>query len=148
MLKQGATEVIPETLELSLIISSHVLLLMGIPAIEVFEMVEKVRNNRYKLLQKVLPDTTLFNNHHSDQPQTTKKQLYPVTILQGAKAINRSLESLGLERFDVQVVAIRRAGFNYSEPGPKMTIQANDILVLFGTEESIQSAEQYILMQE
>jgi CPA2 family monovalent cation:H+ antiporter-2 len=49
----GATEVVPELLESSLMLASHALALLGLPAQQVQARVEEVRHNRYRLLHGV-----------------------------------------------------------------------------------------------
>jgi len=46
----GATEVVPELLESSLMLASHALLLLGLPDQQVQARVDEVRQNRYRLL--------------------------------------------------------------------------------------------------
>jgi CPA2 family monovalent cation:H+ antiporter-2 len=46
----GATEVVPELLESSLMLASHALILLGLPAHQVQEQVDQVRIDRYRLL--------------------------------------------------------------------------------------------------
>lgn len=50
----GATEVIPETMEASLMLSSHLLLMLDIPESHVIQKIKQVRKDRYKVLQKIL----------------------------------------------------------------------------------------------
>jgi CPA2 family monovalent cation:H+ antiporter-2 len=46
----GATEVVPELLESSLMLGSHALIMLGLPARQVQERVDQVRSDRYRLL--------------------------------------------------------------------------------------------------
>ncbi|VEF12095.1 Sodium/hydrogen exchanger [Pseudomonas fluorescens] len=46
----GATEVVPELLESSLMLASHALVMLGLPAHQVQEQVDQVRIDRYRLL--------------------------------------------------------------------------------------------------
>ena len=50
----GATEVVPELLESSLMLASHALILLGIPERAVRHRVDEVRHNRYHLLDGCL----------------------------------------------------------------------------------------------
>ena len=50
----GATEVVPELLESSLMLASHALILLGIPERSVRHRVDEVRHNRYHLLDGCL----------------------------------------------------------------------------------------------
>ncbi len=52
----GATEVIPATLEISLTLASHVLLVMGVSAKRVVELMQKIRKTRYRLLREMISD--------------------------------------------------------------------------------------------
>ena len=47
----GATEVVPELLESSLMLASHALILLGLPERTVRHRVDEVRHNRYHLLE-------------------------------------------------------------------------------------------------
>ncbi len=51
----GATEVIPETLEASLMLSSHLLLMLNKSTSYVFSKIRKVRKDRYRLLRRLFP---------------------------------------------------------------------------------------------
>ncbi len=50
----GATKVVPETLEASLMLVSHLLLLMNVPAQKVHDIMDETRANRYALLRQDL----------------------------------------------------------------------------------------------
>jgi CPA2 family monovalent cation:H+ antiporter-2 len=51
----GATEVVPELLESSLMLASHALIMLGLPAHQVQEQVDQVRIDRYCLLHGFYP---------------------------------------------------------------------------------------------
>jgi CPA2 family monovalent cation:H+ antiporter-2 len=51
----GANEVVPELLESSLMLASHALIMLGLPAHQVQERVDRVRHDRYRLLHKFYP---------------------------------------------------------------------------------------------
>lgn len=51
----GATEVVPELLESSLMLASHALILLGFPAQQIQEKVDQVRTDRYRLLHGFYP---------------------------------------------------------------------------------------------
>ncbi|WP_248740212.1 cation:proton antiporter [Pseudomonas sp. MWU12-2029] len=51
----GASEVVPELLESSLMLASHALILLGLPAHQVQEKVDRVRIDRYRLLHGFYP---------------------------------------------------------------------------------------------
>ncbi|WP_409316623.1 cation:proton antiporter [Pseudomonas sp. KCJK9016] len=51
----GASEVVPELLESSLMLAAHALILLGLPAHQVQEKVDRVRIDRYRLLHGLYP---------------------------------------------------------------------------------------------
>ena len=52
----GASEVIPETLEASLMVAQHLLLLLGVKATKISELVKQVRHDRYAMLRGIMPE--------------------------------------------------------------------------------------------
>ncbi|MCP1446818.1 CPA2 family monovalent cation:H+ antiporter-2 [Pseudomonas sp. GGS8] len=53
----GASEVVPELLESSLMLASHALIMLGIPGQQVQDRVDQVRHDRYRLLHGFYPGT-------------------------------------------------------------------------------------------
>lgn len=51
----GATEVVPELLESSLMLASHALILLGLPGQQVQDRVDQIRRDRYRLLHGFYP---------------------------------------------------------------------------------------------
>jgi len=51
----GASEVVPELLESSLMLASHALIMLGIPGQQVQDRVDQVRHDRYRLLHDLYP---------------------------------------------------------------------------------------------
>lgn len=51
----GATEVVPELLESSLMLASHALIMLGVPGVQVQSRVDQARRNRYRLLHGLYP---------------------------------------------------------------------------------------------
>lgn len=53
----GASEVVPELLESSLMLASHALIMLGIPGQQVRDRIDQVRRDRYRLLHGFYPGT-------------------------------------------------------------------------------------------
>ncbi|MEJ2760940.1 MAG: cation:proton antiporter [Gammaproteobacteria bacterium] len=67
----GATEVIPETMEASLMIASHLLFLLQVPVPKVLEHMHRVRSGRYALLRRLLPGgSDLLHRPSGMEPQS------------------------------------------------------------------------------
>jgi CPA2 family monovalent cation:H+ antiporter-2 len=141
LLRSGATEVIPETLEASLVIGTHLLFLMGVPAQRVAELEQRVRGDRYRLLRG------FFRGQEPAEPGSSAAQerLHSVPLEAGARAVGRNLGELDLESLGVQVTAVRRGGIRGPQPGPETTLRDSDVLVLYGTPQALERAEMRLL---
>src|SRR6202012_928182 len=67
----GATDVVPETFEASLMLVSHVLMLLHVPVSRVVRTVNEIRNNRYAVLRNIVPpgDARTFGASPDQQEQ-------------------------------------------------------------------------------
>jgi CPA2 family monovalent cation:H+ antiporter-2 len=139
----GATEVVPEIFETSLSLVSHVLLFLKVPAREVLETTDRIREDRYAILRSV------FRRHDAltlDDSHSHRQQLRTVVLPPGAHAVERTLHDLGLDRGEIVVTAIRREGITGRDPGPDTRLREGDVLVLWGTPEGLQQVESRLLM--
>jgi CPA2 family monovalent cation:H+ antiporter-2 len=140
--KAGATEVVPETLEASLMLASHLLLLLGAPVSRVVRQVQQVRTNRYQMLR------VYFHGEEPEsigQPGGFRERLYTVSLPERAFAVGRSLGEVNLGERGVMVTAVRRGGIRGSHPHAEMRLQSGDALVLYGTPEDLERAEARLL---
>ena len=138
----GADEVIPETLEASLMVASHLLAVLGVPMRRILRHVTDVRSQRYSLMRNVYRrgDAAPLDDSHA-----FREQLDAVTLGPGAPSTGHTLGELRLEDLGVNVTALRRAGIVGRDPGPETMLQPTDTLVLYGTPEAIQQAESILL---
>jgi CPA2 family monovalent cation:H+ antiporter-2 len=141
LIRAGATEVIPETLEASLVIGTHLLFLMGVPAQRVAELEQRVRGDRYRLLRG------FFRGQEPTEPGSSAAQerLHSVPLEAGARAVGHTLGELDLESRGVQVTAVRRGGIRGPQPGPETMLRDSDVLVLYGTPQALEQAETRLL---
>jgi CPA2 family monovalent cation:H+ antiporter-2 len=68
-----------------------------------------------------------------------------VTVPEGAWAVGRTLAEVALDRWDVSVTALRRRSIRSADPPPESRLEAGDSLVLRGTAEAVDLAEQALL---
>lgn len=137
LLAAGATEVIPEIVEGSLMLASHMLVLMGVPMRRVVRRVEEMRDERYSLLRGYFHGT---DDVGEDGHEQVRLQSVPVDAR--ADAVGRTLADLGLFDLGVEVTAIRRHGIRGVEPDPSTKLRAADIVVLRGLPEQLAQAEE------
>ena len=140
----GATEVVPELIEGSLMMASHVLLMMGVPMRKVVRIVSNAREARYSLLRGYFRGSEV-----EDFDSNESWRLHSVTLLPESISIGKTLEELALENDGVSIQAVRRkvGGGDYIklELTPHLRLQANDILVLSGNPEATELAQSKLL---
>lgn len=140
--KAGATEVVPETLEAGLMLSSHLLLLLDVPVSRVIKQVQAIRDTRYQLLREYFHGEEPSSE---DSSEAFRERLQTVTLVEDAFAVGKALGQLNLDATGVLVTAIRRYGIRGDDPSPDTELQAGDTLVLYGVPDDLKSAEQLLL---
>ncbi len=125
----GATEVVPETTEASLMLGAHMLFLLNTPLSKIFKITQDIRSDRYQLLRG------FFHGMESsplDSEEQQREQLLAIRLHKGAFAVGKSLASLNLTELGVKVTALRRGGIKGSRPIPETTLNEEDVIVLLG----------------
>ena len=138
----GATEVVPESLEGSLMMGSHLLMLLGVPVSRIVRHVRDVRRDRYRMLRGFFHGEDLFEEKEANAYQ---ERLHSITLPPKARAVGKPLADLHLEEIGVNVSAVRRGGIRGPEPGPETRLAAGDVVVLYGTPEALEEAEKVLL---
>jgi monovalent cation:H+ antiporter-2, CPA2 family len=133
----GAQEVVAEIMEGSLMLASHALMLLGVPLNRVVRRIRETREQRYALFRGVFPGTGDAPEEETDH----MPRLHSVLIVDGAAAAGRTLGELGLDRFLVDVTAVRRRNVRELSPGGDTVLQPGDVLVLRGTPDGLAAAE-------
>lgn len=137
----GATEIVPETLEASLMLVSHVLLLLDVPVSRVVKTVGDIRNNRYAMLRR------LFRRDDARMVEDVdNEELHTVVLPPGAYCVGKTLADLKLDSEDVTVTAIRRDGILGQQPTPATVLREGDVVILAGAPEALENGEARLLM--
>ncbi len=134
----GATEVVSEIMEGSLMLASHAMMLLGVPLPQVLKRIREVRETRYAIMRGFFRGAT---DADDELDQEAQPRLHTILIPHGAVAVGRSLEELELDDLLVEVVSIRRQGIKGLDPEPETRIQAGDVLVLRGPADGLAAAE-------
>jgi len=136
----GATEVVPEAIEGSLMLAGHALALVGVPMQRVIRITRDARDARYRLLRGY------FHGADDDTVQELDQaRLRSVTLPAGAACLGRRLGDLALHAVGVQVVSLRRGGGAVVEAADALALGAGDTLVLSGLPEPLELAEAKLL---
>ena len=140
LLKAGATEVVPEAIEGSLMLASHALALVGVPTRRVIRLVQNQREARYGLLRGYFHGADDDTVNEIDQ-----ERLKSFAIPDTAHAIGRSVAQLSLQTLGARLVCIRRYGVQLTQTDEDQQILANDVVVLSGTPGALALAEARLL---
>ncbi|CAH9052488.1 Glutathione-regulated potassium-efflux system protein KefB [Pseudoalteromonas holothuriae] len=138
----GVTEVVPEALEASLMLVSHVLHMSGVPMRRIFKRVSKERHNRYEYLHGFFAGD---DQEPVGENIDRLEYLHAMALPESAFAVDKSIETLMLDKQKVAITALRRNGQELAAPQQSMVLQANDVLLLKGKPRRVERAEQYLL---
>jgi CPA2 family monovalent cation:H+ antiporter-2 len=136
----GATEVVPEAIEGSLMLASHALALVGVPMRRVLRVVQQQRDARYGLLRGYFhgaDDDTVEELEHA--------RLLSVTLPATSGSVDRVLGEQALPARGVTVVSLRRASGAVLQPDDALALKAGDTLVLSGLPERLALVEAALL---
>jgi monovalent cation:H+ antiporter-2, CPA2 family len=139
----GATEVVPETFEASLMLLSHLLLLMKLPVGQVIGTVNDIRSHRYSMLRQYFRDA---GAEPLDATHAFREELHSVILPPHAWAVGRSITEFTARGSRATVSAVRRDGIVGREPGPDTIFKEGDVVVVYGTPEALEHAESLLLM--
>ena len=136
----GATEVVPESIEGSLMLASHALALVGVPMQRVIRLAQDARDARYSLLRGY------FHGADDDTiDELQQARLASVTLPPAAASVGQRLGALALHAVGVNVVSVRRASGVVTDAGEELVLSGGDTLVLSGLPEPLALAEGKLL---
>lgn len=139
---EGATEVVPETLEAGLTLASHLLLLLEVPVAQVVRKAQDVRARRYHMLRR------FFHGEMNDGLEglvAQREGLHTIALPPQADAIDKNLGDMALHEMAVVVTAVRRANGDRVQPRGSTRLHVEDTLILYGTPENIARAATRLL---
>lgn len=144
LLAAGATEVVPEVFEGSLMLGSHALVLLGVPLARVIRRVRDARDTRYRLLRGYFHGA---DDTENGIEETMQARMHSVTLDPNAYAVGKALGNVLPSAHKVEVTAVRRRGIIGHNPQPDLLLQAGDVIVLRGTAFAVEEAEQMLLLR-
>jgi CPA2 family monovalent cation:H+ antiporter-2 len=137
----GATEVVPEVLEGSLMLASHALVLLGVPLNRVVKRIRLFREERYKMFKGYFRGVS-----DMDATNEQRARLHSVEISKNSYAKKLRLDHIDLARFNVEVQLIRRPNMLEDiAPRGDIVLADGDVLVLLGSPQSLIAAEIYLI---
>jgi monovalent cation:H+ antiporter-2, CPA2 family len=137
----GATEVVPEVLEGSLMLASHALVLLGVPLNRVVKRIRLFREERYKMFKGYFRGVS-----DMDVANDSRARLHSVEINQDAYAKNLRLDHIDFAKLGVEVQFLRRPNMLEDiAPRGDIMLSDGDVLVLFGGPQNLIAAESYLI---
>jgi monovalent cation:H+ antiporter-2, CPA2 family len=139
----GATEVVPETFEASLMLLSHLLLLLKLPMPQVIRKVNDIRSHRYVMLRQYFrrAGAEFLDDNHA-----FREELHSVVLPPHAWAVGKSIAELADRGSQVAVSAVRRDGIVGRDPAADTIFKEGDVVVVCGPPEAVEHAETLLLM--
>ena len=138
--RAGATEVVPEAIEGSLMLASHALALVGVPMRRVIRIVQDQRDARYNLLRGYFHGA---DDHAADE--NAQERLASIHVPAGSLAVGRQLSQVAPLLPGIRVVSLRHNNGKSMPPDSDALIEAGDTLVLSGKVEALSLAEEKLL---
>ncbi|HEX8783788.1 MAG TPA: TrkA C-terminal domain-containing protein, partial [Steroidobacteraceae bacterium] len=138
----GATDVVPETFEASLMLVSHVLMLLHVPVTRVVRTLGEIRNSRYAVLRNIVRrgDARVV-----DETTEQLEEIRSIVVPPGAWAVGRSLGEVRNRGVAVTFTGVRRHGILGREPAGDTILRDGDIVVIYGQPEELERAEAVLL---
>lgn len=127
----GATQVVPETLESSMLLARVLLKRLGVADEVINERVEQERADHYQSLRGLF----------AGQAKALQDRLHSVTVHPESKAARSTIADLELTILGVRVEAIRRGGIRGENPDDAMHMEVGDVLVLRGSQDALKRVE-------
>ncbi|WP_090630797.1 cation:proton antiporter [Nitrosomonas marina] len=134
----GATEVVAEILEGSLMLASHALMFMDVTTGRILRRIRQTREQRYSLFRGFYYGVT---DESDEGHERLLPRLLTITITPGAAAVSKTLGELCLLDLSVEVTAVRRRNIRGLLPSDETRLEAGDVVVLRGTQENLAAAE-------
>lgn len=137
----GANEVVPESLEGSLMLVSQVLSLSGVPFSRIVRRVQKERKSHYNHLHG------FFQGEHTDMSPDAIDRIefaHAILLTNDSYAIGHSLRSLDLASRRVHIISLKRDDNEIEQPDENTILQPQDTLVLRGKPRRVERTERFL----
>ncbi len=142
LLEAGASQVVPEILEGSLMLVTQVLQLSGVPMSRILKRVRKERKGHYANMHGFFPGETTELDYIK---QEKFEFMHAVILTKNAYAVGKSLQQLNLQQWRVSVKGLRRDNHELSEPDEHMALLAGDVIVIAAKPRKVERAERFLL---
>jgi CPA2 family monovalent cation:H+ antiporter-2 len=140
LLDAGASDVVPESLEGSLMTVSHVLAISGVPIKRILKRLQHERQGHYNHLHGFYFGA---EDHSELEESDILERLHAIRLEHGAYAIGKTVGNIKLKQ--VSYKAVRRQGVEFAHVDSNFVFQLGDIVLVCGPPRHIKRAEHYLL---
>ena len=137
----GATDVVPEVLEGSLMLASHALVLLGIPLTRVIRKIRAFRNERYKIFRGYFMGASEARDDLLGQDQL---QLHSIEVKNNFYILNKQINEIPFEEFNIEIQHLRRPNMLEDiEPRLDILLSQGDVIVILGLPKDLIEFEKF-----
>ena len=126
----GATDVVPEVLESSLMLASHALVILDVPLARVIKKIRAFRNERYKIFRGYFMGSSEAADDLQGQDQL---QLHSIEIKNNFYLLNKQISEIPLNKFNIDIQHLRRPNMLEDiEARLDIKLKVGDVIVILG----------------
>jgi len=126
----GATDVVPEVLESSLMLASHALVILDVPLARVIKKIRAFRNERYKIFRGYFMGSSEAADDLQGQDQL---QLHSIEIKNNFYLLNKQISEIPLNKFNIEIQHLRRPNMLEDiEARLDIKLKVGDVIVILG----------------
>lgn len=128
----GADDIVSDEKESSLTLASQALLSSGKPFDEVYQIMQRIRQNRYQALEGLFAGS---DDELSEENIHYYRQAF--TLPPDAFLVGKSINELPLEKLKIKLLSVRRNAHQLRAFSPDFQFKAEDTLVVLGPRDKV-----------
>jgi CPA2 family monovalent cation:H+ antiporter-2 len=137
----GATDVVPEVLESSLMLASHALVILDVPLARVIKKIRAFRNERYKIFRGYFMGSSEAADDLQGQDQL---QLHSIEIKNNFYLLNKQISEIPLNKFNIDIQHLRRPNMLEDiEARLDIKLKVGDVIVILGLPKDLIDFEKF-----
>lgn len=136
----GASNVVPESFEASMMLAIHVLQHMGISTDKSMDFVKNAREDEYRRLRGYFRGEDSLGMDDSEA-----LRLHTVVLLPDSFAVGKSLTDINLAEVNSTLISVRRGRERINTFDDNFQFSIGDAVVLEGSQNAVLNAEKYLL---
>jgi len=136
----GASNVVPESFEASMMLAIHVLQHLGIPTNKSMSFVEQARKDEYRRLRGYFRGEESLGMNDADT-----LRLHTVILVPNSFAVGKTIKDINFESTDTILIAIRRGRTRIQKFDTSFQFNSGDAVVIEGVQNAILNTEKLLL---